>query len=77
MRYYFKNLWRAIRGKTGFNLVNSEPNTWYSISKIGEERRLGHILTNDDACFIPFIQFGQVFTWDKPLPPPPEDKEDD
>ena len=66
MKYYFKNLWRAIRGKTGFHLVGSSPNTWYRITEMSGVNCQGHLLTNDDSCFIPFIQVDKVVTWDKP-----------
>lgn len=68
MKYYFKNLFRAITGKTGFVLVNSKPNTWYRITEFetNEPRCFGVIGTNKDGCFIPFIQYGDTFTWENP-----------
>ena len=70
IKYYFINLWRALRGQTGFRLVNSDPNTWYRLTEMtaGTSKNIcfGYIKTNEAACFIPFIQVGEEFTWSKP-----------
>jgi len=67
MKNYLKNLWRALTGKTGFYLTNSKPNTWYKITEMGGGHDCwGCILTNEDSCFIPFVQYGDMVTWDEP-----------
>lgn len=68
IRFYFKNLFNALLGRTGFYLRNSKPDTWYKITemnKVNEHPCYGYILTNNKSCFIPFIQHGDNFTWSK------------
>lgn len=62
---YFRNIWSALRGRTGFRLWNAQPETWYHI-KGSQNENYGWIKTNKHGHFVPFIQSGDEFKFEKP-----------
>lgn len=64
VKHYFRNLWYAIKGDTGFCLHGAQPNTYYVIKTHNSPLILGHIQTDEKGRFIPFIRASKWFLVD-------------